>query len=80
MTYEELVKQLHRGLRPDLQAIVAMLLQKIEPVEVHEKPKPDHYSDKLRLYANWNASVREAKHGIPEVTDKILQSSVQRLG
>ena len=70
MTYEELVKQLHRGLRPDLQAIVAMLLKKIEPVEVREKPKPDHYSDKLRLYADWNASVREAKHGIPEVTEQ----------
>ena len=70
VTYEELVKQLHRGLRPDLQAIVAMLLKKIEPVEVREKPKPDHYSDKLRLYADWNASVREAKHGIPEVTEQ----------
>ena len=70
VTYEELVKQLHRGLRPDLQAIVAMLLKKIETVEVREKSKPDHYSDKLRLYADWNASVREAKHGMPEVTEQ----------
>ena len=69
-SYEDLIKQLHRGLRPDLQAIVAMLLEQIEPVEVREKPKPDHYSDKLRLYAAWNASVREAKHGIPEVTEQ----------
>ena len=44
--YEELVKQLHRGLRPDLQIIVAMLLEQIDPVEVREKPKPNHYSDK----------------------------------
>ena len=70
VTYEELVKQLHRGLRPDLQAIVAMLLKKIEPVEVREKPKPDHYSDKLSIYDDWNASLKEATSGIPEVTDK----------
>jgi hypothetical protein len=70
VTYEDLVKQLHRGFRPDLQAIVAMLQQKIEPVEVREKPKRDHYSDKLKLYDDWNASVREAKHGIPEVTEQ----------
>ena len=68
--YEELVKQLHRGLRPDLQTIVAMLLEQIDPVEVREKPKPNHYSDKLKLYDDWNASVREATGGIPEVTDK----------
>ena len=68
--YEELVKQLHRGLRPDLQIIVAMLLERIDPVEVREKPKPNHYSDKLRLYDDWNASVKEATGGIPEVTDK----------
>jgi hypothetical protein len=49
-SYEDLIKQLHRGLRPDLQAIVAMLLEQIEPVEVREKPKPNHYSDKLKLY------------------------------
>ena len=70
MTYEELVKQLHRGLRRDLQAIVAMLLEQIEPVEVREKPKPDHFSDKLRLYDDWNASIREAKGGIPEVKEQ----------
>lgn len=69
-SYEDLVKQLHRGLRPDLQAIVAMLLEQIDPVEVRKKPKPDHYSDKLKLYEGWNASVREATGGIPEVTDK----------
>ena len=38
-SYEDLVKQLHRGLRPDLQTIVAMLLEQIDPVEVREKPK-----------------------------------------
>jgi hypothetical protein len=70
VTYEELVKQLHRGLRSDLQAIVAMLLEQIDPVEVREKPKPDHYSDKLKLYDDWNASVREVTGGIPEVADK----------
>lgn len=69
-SYEDLVKQLHRGLRPDLQTIVAMLLEQIEPVEVREKPKPNHYSDKLKLYDDWNASVREATGGIPEVTAK----------
>lgn len=68
--YEEIVKQLHRGLRPDLQTIVAMLLEQIDPVEVREKPKPNHYSDKLSIYDDWNTSVREAIGGIPEVTDK----------
>ena len=70
VTYEDLVKQLHRGLRPDLQAIVAMLLEQIDPVEVREKPKSNHYSDKLSVYEDWNTSVREAKSGIPEITDK----------
>jgi hypothetical protein len=69
-SYEDLVKQLHRGLRPDLQAIVAMLLEQIDPVEVRKKPKPNHYSDKLSVYDDWNASVKEATGGIPEVTDK----------
>ena len=45
VTYEDLVKQLYRGLRPDLQTIVAMLLEQIDPVEVREKPKPNYYSD-----------------------------------
>ena len=69
-SYEDLVKQLHRGLRPDLQTIVAMLLEQIDPFEVREKPKPNHYSDKLSIYDDWNTSVREAMGGIPEVTDK----------
>ena len=69
-SYEDLVKQLHRGLRPDLQQIVAMLLEQIDPVEVREKPKPNHYSDKLGLYDDWNASVKEATGGIPEVTEQ----------
>ena len=68
--YEELVKQLHRGLRPDLQIIVAMLLEQIDPVEVREKPTPNQYSDKLSIYDDWNTSVRAATGGIPEVTDK----------
>ena len=46
-SYEDLVKQLHRGLRPDLQTIEAMLLEQIDPVEVREKPKSNHYSDKF---------------------------------
>ena len=71
--YAALVKQLHRGLRPDLQTIVAMLLEQIDPVEVREKPKPDHYSDKLRLYADWTASVREAKSGIPAITEQDIE-------
>ena len=73
VTYEDLVKQLHRGLRPDLQAIVAMLLEQIDPVEVREKPKPNHYSDKLSVYDGWNMSVKEATGGIPEVTDKDIE-------
>ena len=72
-SYEDLVKQLHRGLRPDLQAIVAMLLEQIEPVEIRIKPKPDHYSDKLSIYDDWNASLIEATSGIPEVTDKDIE-------
>ena len=68
--YEELVKQLHRGLCPDLQTIVAMLLEQIDPVEVREKPKPNHYSYKLSIYNDWNTSVKEATGGIPEITDK----------
>ena len=70
VTYEELVKQLHRGLRPDLQAIVAMLLEQIDPVEVRSKPKPDHYSDKLSIYDDWNTSVREAKDSVPKITEQ----------
>jgi hypothetical protein len=70
VTYEDLVKQLHRGLRPDLQAIVAMLLEQIDPVEVRDKPKFDRTAAQLSIYDDWNASVREATGGIPEVTDK----------
>ena len=69
-SYEDLVKQLHRGLRPDLQTIVAMLLERIDPVEVREKPKPNHYSDKLSAYDDWNTFVGEATGGIPEVTEQ----------
>lgn len=69
-SYEDLVKQLHRGLRPDLQDIVAILLEQIDPVEVREKPKPDHYSDKLKLYDDWNASVRGATDGVSSVTEQ----------
>ena len=72
-SYEDLVKQLHRGLRSDLQVIVAMLLEQIDPVEVREKPKPNHYSDKLSVYDGWNMSVKEATGGIPEVTDKDIE-------
>jgi len=70
VTYEELVKQLHRGLRPDLQTIVAMLLEQIDPVEVREKPKPNHYSYKLSIYDDWKASVSEATGGIPAITEQ----------
>ena len=70
VTYEDLVKQLHRGLRPDLQTIVAMLLEQIDPVEVREKPKFDRTAAQLSIYDDWNASIREATGGIPEVTDK----------
>ena len=69
-SYEDLVKQLHRGLRPDLQTIVAMLLEQIDPVEVRTKPKRNHYSDKLKLYDDWNTSVREAKDGVPKITEQ----------
>ena len=68
--YAELVKQLHRGLRPDLQIIVAMLLEQIDPVEVREKPKPNHYSYKLSIYDDWKASVSEATGGIPAITEQ----------
>ena len=69
-SYEDLVKQLHRGLRPDLQAIVAMLLEQIDPVEVRKKPKPNHYSDKLSVYDDRKASVSEATGGIPAITEQ----------
>ena len=70
VTYEELVKQLHRGLHPDLQAIVAMLLEQIDPVEVREKPKFDRVAAQLNIYDDWNTSVQEVTGGIPEVTNK----------
>jgi len=69
-SYKDLVKQLHRGLRPDLQTIVAMLLEQIDPVEIREKPKPDRYSDRLKIYEDWNASVRETTGTIPEITEQ----------
>ena len=69
-SYEDLVKQLHRGLRPDLQTIVAMLLEQIDPVEIREKPKPDPVAAQLSIYDDWNASVREATGGIPTVTEQ----------
>ena len=69
-SYEDLVKQLHRGLRPDLQAIVAMLLEQIDPVEVRKKPKPDPLAAQLSIYDDWNASVREATGDIPEITEQ----------
>lgn len=70
-SYEDLVKQLHRGLRPDLQTIVAMLLEHIDPVEIREKqPKPDPLAAQLSAYDDWNTFVGEATGGIPEVTDK----------
>ena len=68
--YAELVKQLHRGLRPDLQIIVAMLLEQIDPVEVREKPKPDPVAAQLSVYDDWNASVREATDGVSFVTEQ----------
>ena len=68
--YEELVKQLHRGLRPDLQIIVAMLLEQIDPVEVREKPKFDRVAAQLSIYDDWNTSVSEATGGIPDVTEQ----------
>ena len=68
--YEELVKQLHRGLRPDLQIIVAMLLEQIDPVEVREKPKFDRVAAQLSIYDDWNTSVSEVTGGIPENADK----------
>ena len=52
------MKQLHRGLRPDLQTIVAMFLEQRDPVEVREKPKRNQYSAKLSVYDDWNASIR----------------------
>ena len=70
VTYEELVKQLHRGLRPDLQIIVAMLLEQIDPVEVREKPKFDRTAAQLSIYDDWNTSVSEATGGIPEITQQ----------
>ena len=57
-SYEDLIKQLHRGLRPDLQTIVALLLEQIDPVEVREKPKPDPVAAQLNIYDDWKASVR----------------------
>ena len=69
-SYEDLVKQLHRGLKPDLQAIVAMLLEQIDPVEVREKPKPDPLAAQLSIYDDWNASVSEAKGGFPAITEQ----------
>ena len=69
-SYEDLVKQLHRGLRPDLQIIVAMLLEQIDPVEVREKPKPDPIAAQLSIYDAWNTSVREATGDIPEITEQ----------
>ena len=69
-SYEDLVKQLHRGLRPDLQAILAMLLEQIDPVEVREKPKPDPLAAQLSIYDDWNASVREATGDISEITEQ----------
>ena len=68
--YEELVKQLHRGSRPDLQIIVTMLLEQIDPVEVREKPKFDRIAAQLSIYDDWNTSVSEVTGGIPEITDK----------
>ena len=69
-SYEDLVKQLHHGLRPDLQTIVAMLLEQIDPVEVREKPKFDRVAAQLSIYDDWNTSVSEVTGGIPEITDK----------
>jgi len=71
--YEELVKQLHRGLRSDLQIIVAMLLEQIDPVEVREKPKFDRVAAQLSIYDDWNTSISEATGGIPEVADKDIE-------
>ena len=68
--YEKLVKQLHRGLRPDLQTIVTMLLEQIDPVEVREKPKFDRVAAQLSIYDDWNTSVSEVTGGIPENADK----------
>ena len=69
-SYEDLVKQLNHGLRPDLQTIVAMLLEQIDPVEVREKPKFDRVAAQLSIYDDWNTSAQEATGGIPEVTQQ----------
>ena len=71
VTYEELVKQLHRGLRPDLQSIVAMLLEQIDPVEVREKPKCDRVAAQLDVYKDWNIPLTEVA---PTVTEQDVAS------
>ena len=64
------MKQLHRGLRPDLQTIVTMLLEQIDPVEVLEKTKFDRVAAQLSICDDWNTSVSEVTGGIHENADK----------
>ena len=47
-----------------------MLLEQIDPVEVREKPKHNLVAAQLSIYDDWNASVREATGGIPEITEQ----------
>ena len=54
-SYSDLVKELHKGLRPDLQAIVSALLEEIEPVEIRQKPKPDLLGAQLSVYDRWTS-------------------------
>ena len=58
-SYADLVKELHKGLRPDLQAIVAALLEEIEPVEIRQKPKPDLFDAELSIYDRWTSRESE---------------------
>ena len=58
-SYSDLVKELHKGLRPDLQAIVSALLEEIEPVEIRQKPKPDLLGAQLSVYDRWNQQQSE---------------------
>ena len=69
-SYEDLVKALFLALRPDLQALVARLLEQLEPSEVIQVGMDNQYSCKVKDFNDRGSNAQETKHNTPTITDQ----------
>ena len=75
-TYAELSETLQRSYRKDLQHIVALLLEKLAPIEVRKQPKPDKEASGLALYNKWDAELEKAQSASPTAVSQPEQLSL----